>query len=310
MKTPFNITYLKNKDIDKQKWDRCIEYSENRIVTALSFYLDNLCPGWDALIYEDYEAVMPIIHGKKYGIHYIYNPYFSARLGIFAKELSQKLVYAFFNSLPSKYKLISIKHNCTRFYKHPSYSSASNVNYLLDLSASYEQLFEKFSKNHKRNIKKSGRKGIYIKQEKNFSVLTEMRKEMMQNVSAQRKIQDVHYHRLSQVFECASGHAKTVSYNVYDKDNERCASAVFLIAFNRAVLYSATSIHGKKYKAGYALVNQFIKDFAGTDIVLDFSGSNIEGIARFNAGFGSTKVQYPSYFRRRFPLSLLSFKTG
>jgi len=41
---------------------------------------------WDALVLNDYEAVMPLTWNKKYGIHYLFQPFFCASLGVFAKK--------------------------------------------------------------------------------------------------------------------------------------------------------------------------------------------------------------------------------
>jgi hypothetical protein len=56
------IKYLKHKEINKEKWDKCISSSHNKIIYALSWYLDVVSPNWDGLIKGDYEAVMPISH--------------------------------------------------------------------------------------------------------------------------------------------------------------------------------------------------------------------------------------------------------
>ena len=55
-----NIAYLSNKNIDKQKWDRCIDMASNGLIYAYSFYLDAMSKHWDALILNDYEIVMPL----------------------------------------------------------------------------------------------------------------------------------------------------------------------------------------------------------------------------------------------------------
>ena len=55
-----NIHYLTNREIDKIKWDECIDKADNGLVYAYSFYLDHMAKQWDALVWNDYEAVMPL----------------------------------------------------------------------------------------------------------------------------------------------------------------------------------------------------------------------------------------------------------
>jgi hypothetical protein len=60
MPTDFQIQYLSHKNIDKIKWDAVIASSSNRLIYGYSFYLDHMAKQWDALILNDYEAVMPL----------------------------------------------------------------------------------------------------------------------------------------------------------------------------------------------------------------------------------------------------------
>jgi len=61
------IQYLTNHEIDKVKWDECINSASNGLIYAYSFYLDHMSKHWDALVLGDYNAVMPLTWNKKYG---------------------------------------------------------------------------------------------------------------------------------------------------------------------------------------------------------------------------------------------------
>ncbi len=302
------IIYVKNKDINKELWDSCIYNSSNRIVFALSWYLDILCPGWDALIEGNYNSVMPIISGKRAFVHYIYNPYFSARLGVFpVNTINSQLLNRFFSAIPNKYKLISIKLNSYDYFNIKNFQTVLNKNYELVLNKPYETLFAKFSKNHKKNIQKSYKTGIIIRKETNIDGLISLKKELMFRLS-NNKIKDIHFKRLKALLVYTNNNGHIVQYSAYDGEQKLCASVVFLTQFNRAVKYSATNLTGKKLRAGYALVDSFIKDFANTGVVLDFAGSNIKGIADFNAGFGSKKYTFPNFYQNNLFFPLRYFK--
>jgi len=70
------LSYLPYKQIDKVKWDACIRHSMNRLIYAESVYLDHMAVNWDAIVLNDYEAVMPLPWKKKLGIRYLYQPSF------------------------------------------------------------------------------------------------------------------------------------------------------------------------------------------------------------------------------------------
>ena len=68
------IHYLEHKDIDKAKWDATVVECGN--IYARSWYLDIVHPGWEALVEDGYFAVMPLTGGKKFGVNYLYQPFF------------------------------------------------------------------------------------------------------------------------------------------------------------------------------------------------------------------------------------------
>ena len=71
------IRYLKNHQIDRDKWDGCIQTSVQKSVYGCSWYLDVICSNWDALVEDDYVSVMPVTKNSKYLMNYIYPPFFA-----------------------------------------------------------------------------------------------------------------------------------------------------------------------------------------------------------------------------------------
>ena len=70
--------------IDKTRWDDCLEASCNGLVYGHAWYLDVVCPGWKAWVWEEggeYQKVFPLTEGRKWGISYLYQPFFTQQLG-------------------------------------------------------------------------------------------------------------------------------------------------------------------------------------------------------------------------------------
>ena len=65
MSAPLKIQYLTHYQIDKAKWDDCIGKADNGLIYAYSFYLDQMSKNWDALVLNDYAAVMPLTWNRK-----------------------------------------------------------------------------------------------------------------------------------------------------------------------------------------------------------------------------------------------------
>ncbi len=104
MEYPTNIQYITRDKIDIAKWNSCIDTADNGLIYSYSFYLDHMARQWDALVLNDYEAVMPLTWNNKYGIYYLYQPFLTAQLGVFGKNISAKLLEEFLNAFPTKFK--------------------------------------------------------------------------------------------------------------------------------------------------------------------------------------------------------------
>ncbi len=159
-----NIKYLRQEEIDTKKWNKCIANSINGIVYAYSWYLDIVCKNWEALVLYDYETVMPLTTNKKYGINYLYQPFFTQQLGVFSShKLSDEIIQSFIEKIPKKFKFIEINLNKYNNAKlSDSYKITYNKTYEIDLIESYENIFRKYNKNTIRNIRKAVNKNVSI----------------------------------------------------------------------------------------------------------------------------------------------------
>jgi hypothetical protein len=111
MNDSHQIKYITQQNIDKEKWDACIDLAPNGLIYAYSFYLNKMAKHWDALVLNDYETVMPLTWNKKYGFSYLYQPAFTASLGVFGKNIMPEIVKKFLDAIPTKYKLVEISLN-------------------------------------------------------------------------------------------------------------------------------------------------------------------------------------------------------
>ena len=299
METGNHIQYLSHKEIDKTKWDACITQASNGLIYAYSFYLNAMAKHWDALILNDYEAVIPLTWNKKYGFYYLYQPAFTASLGVFGKNLNKELIDDFIRTIPSKFKLIEISLNAGNIITDSNTFSLLRSNYILHLNRSYEELYNAYRDNHKRNINKAIQLGCRVSKEIPVDEIIQLNKEQLQHIDG-AKPED--YSNFKNLYEFLKnrGHAKT--YAIVDPKNKVLASAVFFFSHNRAY-YIMVGNHpdGKTLGASHALIDAFIKDHAGKDLILDFEGSDIRNLAFFYSSFGATEEIYPALKINRLP---------
>ncbi len=302
-----SIEYLTYKQIDKVKWDNCIENAPNGLVYAHSLYLDIMAKNWDGLILNDYEAVMPLTWNKKYGIYYLYQPSFTACLGVFGNNISATLLNDFLKTVPVKFRYWDIYLNHGNYFSLPDFKLYERINYTLSLEEEYEILFSKFRNNTKRNIRKATGFSCIAKTNININDIITLSKEQSKNFSS-AIIPD--YDNFKKLYELLNKQGKAITYGVYDSNMNLAASSVFFFSNSRAYyIMAGNRPNGKAIGASHLLINTFIKDHAGKKLLLDFEGSDIYNLAFFYSSFGATKEKYAGIRFNELPKLLRLFKS-
>ena len=302
------IKFVDNKDIDRTKWDQCIANSSFGIVYAYSWYLDRICPYWDALVWGNYLYVMPLVNNKKYGISYIYQPFFTQQLGIFSNFPPESdIVNQFLNSIPGKFRLTDMNLNLGNMPTADGYNIRKNTTYQLHLDSGADNIRTYYNSNTKRNIQKAIQNKISI-----FSVydINQFLKFTQANLTKKSpEIKNKHYQALQKVISYALYHQLGEIYGAWDSANNLVASVFFLTSNQKSIYLAATSNQtGIEQSAMFLLIDTFIQNNAGKKQILDFEGSNISGIARFYAGFGALPETYYSVHQNQLPRLLQIFK--
>ena len=300
------IRFIKNEDIDIQKWDDCIRNAVNSRVYAYSWYLNTVESNWSALVLDDYIAIFPIALGTKIGVKYAYQPVFTQQLGLFTSLLiSPKLVESFIKELKNISPLIQINLNSHNKISTNIIKVEKKVNHELDLISTYDILKKSYSKNLKRNIKKAQKANLSISKNINPDAVIDLFRNNKGKEIHNLKDQD--YQKLNRLAYKALKLNMAEIWGVYTSDNSLCAAAIFIKDHHRIIfLFSATNNEAKKQSAMPFLIDAFIKEHTETKYIFDFEGSNDENLARFYKSFGSTVVHYPHVFHNNlaFPINL------
>jgi hypothetical protein len=281
------IYYLQNNQIDKQRWDNCIEHSSNGLPYAYSFYLDAMADQWHGLVLNDYEAVMPLPFRKKFGIHYLYQPFLTAQLGLFGNNVGAALLEEFLDAIPQKFRLWEFSLNHQNLFPINGFDLYQRSNYVLGLGKTYEELSAAYRENSKRNIKKALSYGCSIQKDVKIEEIIALNK-----LQSAKPASEKDYQNFQQLFHRLKEKGNAVTYGVM-QNNQLIASACFLFSHNRAY-YILVGNHpnGRTLGASHLLIDAFIKDHAGKNLLLDFEGSDLRNLAFFYSGFGAKEEKY------------------
>jgi len=288
------IQYFTHNQIDKNKWDATIAECGN--IYAYSWYLDVVHPDWEALVEDDYQSVMPLTGGKKFGVDYLYQPYFVQQLGVFSKQLlTAEKTEEFLQAIPKKYRFAEIRLNENNLFGESAQGVEYHRNVLLDLNKSYEEIRSNYHQNTKRNLAKAESNQLQIVDTViPYHVVALFRDNRGALLD---KWGDAEYNVMTHLATVAQKRGNAFILGVTEKGvGELLSAAIYMKANGRITfLFSGLKQEGKDKQAMTFLLDQTIQRFANQPITFDFEGSDDENLARFYLGFGGNEVKYPSY---------------
>ncbi len=304
-----SIRYVKAKDLDVDKWDQCINDDPHGLIYNLSWYLDTLSVEWDALIKDDYKTVMPLVHRTKYKQTYIFRPFGVQQQGLSGLEADKPdVLQDFLDAIPPEFKYIEFYTNSSNDISlvGKTWKVEENVNLILDLNRSYENLFESFSSQTKRNIKKSKKHKFQAFEHDPPEVLMRLFKA---NQGKKYPVDDSFYTTVLHLMHVLIHKRRGMVWTLHDERNSPIAG-IFVMEYKGrcTLLFSAMDDYGRETGAMTHLINEYLTMRAENARIFDFEGSNVPGLKKFYAGFGAAEKNYHLLKLNRLPIPFRWFK--
>jgi hypothetical protein len=298
------IKYLQQHEIDKTRWDQCVSASPNGFLYSRSFFLDALCE-WDALIAGDYDFLMPLPFKRKWGIQYIYTPFFTGQLGIISpNEVSSLLVREFLQAIPSSFQYIDLQLNEQNDAGNiPDAIVTKRNNYVLPLSLPYHSIEKDFSRDGKKNLRQSRQYGLIAEEQIEIDTVVQYFREAYGKLNPQ--IKEEVYTKFAKACRQSISEGLGFTIGVKNQGNELVATA-FIGKDDKRLYYimGAPSVAGRKINAQHFLIDEIIKKYAGSALSLDFEGSDIPAVASFYKKFSPQLNIYQQVKINRLPMPL------
>jgi hypothetical protein len=308
MQKQSQILLLKNEEIDKDLWDECIKTSSNQLIYARSFYLDRMSSGWRALISEKYDWVLPVTERTKYWITYLYQPSFTQQLGVFAKPDVVIPYKGIINILEtySRFWEISWNYAAPKDLFNAPLQFTEATNYILDLSAGYNDIAARYHKGLVNNLKLASKGEHIYRDSKDYNTSIQLYKAYY--AGRMPMVKPIDYERFKQVCQHLAEQEMIVCREVVNSNEEVMASALLLRDDLRLYnIMNTTTEAGRKSQANHFLLDRIIQEFSGKELLFDFEGSDLPGVKSFYQNFGA--VNQP-FFRIKYnnlpwPINLL-----
>jgi hypothetical protein len=289
--------FVKHKDIDLRKYDQCLETDSNSLVYACSWFLDIMAIEWDAFIWGDYEFVMPVPNRRKWGIRYVYQPVFAQQLGIYPTP-PPDIQKAFFKRLKRKFRYIHYPLSVTF---NDEILKGFNIKHLhtrvLSLESGYPALVKQYDDYILQNLKKARQNNIKVSRQSEIDDFFELKDD-----SKKIPVPEKSWKNLRKLMKETIYDGNGWLYAATDQNNEILAMAFFLVWRTRVYYMTVVSSQtGREKRAGFALLDQFLRDFAGHPVIFDFEGSSVAGVDKFFESFGAEKESYCLISRNKLP---------
>jgi hypothetical protein len=275
-----NVQIINHKELDKVIWDKKIGTSASPSFFMLSWVLDILHPNWDALVYLNYEAFMPIPKSQKYGLTYVFQPKFIRSLSIFNEAEDQRELII--RALKETYSLVNI--NLDFELKE---SNRNGVFQKLSIPSSCELLQNAYSKNALRVLAKLD---VEIEYKLFYDAGTFI--EFFKKIKNIKSLKSNSYSKLHQLInETLKRENGKLIAAFYKGEMIACG---FFIFFQKQVYFIKGTVNklGREKGAFYGLIDFVLQSLIGRFEHFDFVGSNDKGVAGFYKKFGAKDFHY------------------
>ena len=305
-----DIKYLSYQEINKQKWDHCIRCAANGMIYAESVYLDHIAVNWGALVLGDYEAVMPLVWKRKWGIGYLYQPAFFQQGGIFsAEKISSKTVKVFLEHAAEHFSFAEITLNHGNEIKaEKGLQVKMRSNFILPLGKNYSSIYKAYDSYIRQRLNRLSKFSLQYRSSGNISTAIKLYRKLY--AERMPSVTSKDYKQFETLCNRLAKDKRVIIREVYNSDGKELLAVILLLKDEKRIynIISCILPAGKKKLANYFLYDSLIKEFAEEKLVLDFEGSDIPGVAYFYSKFARLNEVYPFVKFNKLPLPIRLIK--
>ncbi len=292
MITP-KIRFLKRNLIDDTKWNLAIQQAVNSLPYAYTWYLDALCSRWVGVVVGDYEYIMPLPVGRKWGLLYVYQPLFCQQLGVFYKSRNESMIGKMLSTALSKFVFVNLNANYDNRLKTSFKGTSKKKNLVLALTAKHSTIQKQYTENTLRNIKKGQKAGLKFEEgnKKDFEGFADL---YIKNTARKDKtFKAQHIKALKRLVHQSVIHDCGKLFLARTAEGDICAGVIVIENNDRIIhLVPSSDEYARQNGGMHFLIDAVLAHYADSGKTYDFEGSSVESIARFYEGFGATNEPF------------------
>lgn len=278
------IKRLKYHEIDFDKYNACIENSLQNSDYAKREFLDIVTgKSWELIIYDDYEAVMPVPLIVKFGFKIVLMPKLCQQLGIFSNQDSVYINNLFYNYLTKNYIVL--------FYAFNGNNEVSNIglkkSYIIPKDQ-YSEVKKRYSIQRRRNVRIIGdlENNIIFRN----SLKSEDKAFFVENMKGIKKKEDasIYFDLMQTLYEQKLMNIEILEY----KNQIESMAGLYCGKTNHYLSLFVNKNPLSNTNIPSIVIDNYLKKTVA-DQDFDFMGSDVENVAKFNERFGAIAYKYP-----------------
>lgn len=296
------IKRLPYHEIDFEKYTQCLENSQQRKYSATKDFLDITSnKQWELLVYNNYEAVMPVPFVVKFGLKIVHNPMLCQQLGIFSLKDSVEINTEFLSYLQRNYLIKIYPFNDSN---HFNSDLKKKKNYII-YPNSYENVYTKYSPKRKRKLRSEEE---ILKDSEVKIIDFEDAKQFIQShlLGADKEGDTIRFIKIFEEFWLSE---LVFFYAYYYQNKITNVIAVYSDEKTNALLGTFNDKNYVKISGASILIDDTIKQNIERKI-FDFEGSELPNVEEFFRGFRPELKPFPviEYSNKDLLLQLLTSK--
>lgn len=281
-----NIRLLKREDIEDKKWNGCVHFALNALPYGYTWYLDNVAEYWQGLVFDDYRAVLPLVHHKKLGQERIYHPDMTGPLGVFALDpLGKTRMQRFLDAIPDTFADVQMLINPMNPKDLGPYDYYARSTWFLNLRPIYADIKKGFTSELVQKLESSDKEELHLKS----NLKPEPVAELFRKISKRLKpaLEEQHIHTLHRLMYKAEFYNVGGSMGVFNANEELLAAQFVMFTKNKLIrLIAGSTEEGEQKHAPELLMEHLISTNAGSNRLLDMGAFHAGKAGAFEKQFG------------------------
>jgi hypothetical protein len=284
------LSYLRGKDIDRQRWDAAVAADAACLPYGFSWWLDAATNSrWDGMVLDDYRVVFPLPRRRSFGrFTQVQRADFTQQGGPFGKLLPGDIEFML-SGLPKSILRFSLplREQMTLASPPAGRKTFSRTNLVLPLTTTMASLRAGYSRSIRRQLK--GNSGGKLSPASIESVVAEYRR----TAGPKAGLKEIHYRTIHRIASASLSRGAGYCYRYDDPEHGLLAAGFFPAYRGRIInLFAASTETGYQLGGMSRLLDATIERHFHDAHLLDFEGSDNPGIAAFFKSFGAESRPY------------------